>query len=230
MTTALAAMHARRSIREFETEPVPPETIRQLVEAAGRAPSSKNTQPWRLYLVQGDALAALRSDLLAAFDAGRPPQPDYRYSPEPLPADWLARARACGIGIFQHKGIGRDDTDKRRAHDRENFRFFGAPHVFLLGTQASAYSYGTFLDCGFVLNNLMLGLASLGYGSCPQYSAVAYPDVLRQHIPGTADTLFIAGLPFGRPQAGSHVNGFQPPRRPVDEWFTVVGQPDGTSP
>jgi nitroreductase len=223
MLTALEAMHARRSIREFEPEPIPTEVIRQLVEAAGRAPSSKNTQPWQLYLVQGEALAALRRDMLAAFDAGQPPKPDYRYSPEPLPAAWLSRARACGIGIFRHKGIAREATEKRRAHDRENFHFFGAPQVFFLGTQASAYGFGTFLDCGFVLNNLMLGLASLGYGSCPQYSAVVYPDVLRRHIPGTEDTLFIAGLACGRPKAGSHVNGFQPTRLPVDEWFKVVG-------
>ena len=223
MITALDAMHARRSIREYEPEPLPPETIRQIVEAAGRAPSSKNTQPWRLYLVQGDALAALSRDLLAAFDAQQPPRPDYRYSPDPLPEAWLARARAVGFGIFKHKGIGREDADKRRAHDRENFRFFGAPHVFFLGTQASAYSYGTFLDCGFVLDNLMLGLVSLGYGSCPQFSAVVNPEALRRHIPGTADTLFIAGLAFGRPKVGSHVNTFQPARLPVEEWFHVVG-------
>jgi nitroreductase len=223
MTTTLEAMHARSSVREFESETVPPEIIHQLVEAAGCAPSSKNTQPWRLALVQGAALAALAADCLAAFDAGQAPAPGYRYSPNPLPDPWAARARACGIGLFQHKGIGRDDADKRRAHDRENFHFFGAPHVFFLGTQASAYSYGTFFDCGFVLDNLMLGLVSLGYGSCPQYSAVAYPDLLRRHIPGSEDTLFIAGLPFGRPKTGSQVNQFQPARLPVDEWFKIVG-------
>lgn len=222
MISALEAMHARRSIREFEPEPVPADTIRQIVDAAGHAPSSKNTQPWRVYLVEGAALAALRSDMLAAFDAGQPPKPDYRYSPDPLPEAWLARARAVGFGIFKHKGIGRDEADKRRAHDRENFHFFGAPQVFFLCTQASAFSYGTFFDCGFVLNNLMLGLASLGYGSCPQYSAVVYPELLRRHIPGAEDTLFIAGLPFGRPKAGSHVNGFQPARLPIDEWFKVI--------
>ncbi|MCX6956577.1 MAG: nitroreductase family protein, partial [Verrucomicrobia bacterium] len=136
---------------------------------------------------------------------------------------WLARARSVGFGIFKHKGIGREEVDKRRAHDRENFQFFGAPHVFFLGTQLSSYSYGTFLDCGFLLDNLMLGLVSLGYGSCPQYSAVAYPDVLRKHLPGTEDTLFIAGLSFGRPKPDSHVNTFQPDREPVDGWFKVVG-------
>ena len=215
-------MHSRRSIREFGPELVPMETVRQLVDAAGRAPSSKNTQPWRLFLVQGRAIEDLRADYLAAFDSGRPGKPQYRYSPEALPEAWKARARDCGIAIFQHKGIGRDDLGKRRAHDRENFRFFGARQVFFIATQESAYSYGTFLDCGFVLDNLMLGLASEGLGSCPQYSAMAYPDLLKKHIPGSEDALFIAALPFGRPLPGSHANEFQPSRLPVGDWFKVV--------
>ena len=216
-------MYQRRSIREFEPDLVPMDTIRQIVEAAGRAPSSKNTQPWRLFLVRGAALERLRADYLAAFDAGRPGKPPYRYSPEKLPEAWLARARAVGIGLFQHKGIGRDDQEERKAHDRENFRFFGAPQVFFIATQESAYSYGTFLDCGFVLDNLMLGLASLALGSCPQFSVMAYPDLLKKHIPDSEGALFISGLPFGRPTPGSHVNQFQPPRLAIDEWFKVVG-------
>lgn len=222
MNATLEVMHARHSIREFEPDLVPMETIRQLVEAAGRAPSSKNTQPWKLYLVQDTALGALRADYLAAFDAGAPAKAGYQYSPNPLPEAWQARAREVGVGIFKHKDIGRDDTEKRRAHDRENFRFFGARQVFFLGTSASAYSYGTFLDCGFVLDNLMLGLTALGYGSCPQFSTMIYSDLLKKHLPDSADTLFIAGLPFGRPKAGSHVNAFHPARLPIDDWFTVV--------
>lgn len=221
--SVLKAMHERRSIREFESELVPAAVIQELVAAAGRAPSSKNTQPWRLYLVQGAPLEALRSDFLAAFDTGRPGKPAYPYSPNPLPEAWAARAKETGIGIFKHKGIGRDDADKRRAHDRENFAFFGAKQLFVIGTQENAYSYGTFLDCGFVLDNLMLGLTSLGYGSCPQFSVMAYPDLWKKHIPNSADTLFIAALPFGRPKAGSHVNQFQPARLPLENWFASVG-------
>jgi nitroreductase len=222
MLSALDSMHARRSIRAFEPAPVPADTIRRLVEAAGCAPSSKNTQPWRLFLVQGAALDALRADYLAAFDAGEKPRPGYRYSPDPLPPLWQARAKDVGIGIFQHKGITREDTAGRRAHDRENFKFFDAPHVFFLGTNASAYGHGTFLDCGFMLDNLMLGLVSLGYGSCPQYSAVSYPDILARHLPDAADTLFIAGLAFGTPKPDAHINAFQPARLPLEAWFQVV--------
>ena len=222
MLNAIDAMKARRSIREYEKTIVPMDVIRELVEAAGCAPSSKNTQPWKLYLLQGATLDALRTDYLAAFEAGTPGSPQYTYSPNPLPATWTVRARECGIGIFKQKGIGRDDKEKRRAHDRANFEFFGAPQIFFIGTEESSYSYGTFMDCGFLLDNLMLGLASQGLGSCPQISAVVYPEILKKHIPGSENTLFIAGLPFGTPKQDSLVNGFQPVRMPIDEWFQTV--------
>lgn len=37
----------RRSIRRYTSEPIPPETIRRLLEAAAWAPSAHNRQPWR---------------------------------------------------------------------------------------------------------------------------------------------------------------------------------------
>jgi len=215
-------MKARHSIREFDSTPLPAHTIRALVEAAGCAPSSKNTQPWKLILLQGQALEALRADYTAAFDAGTPGQAQYAYSPSPLPLAWSTRARDCGIGIFKQKGIGREEKDKRHAHDRENFTFFNAPQVFFLGTEDNCYSYGTFMDCGFVLDNLMLGLAAQGFGSCPQFSAVTYPDLLKKHIPGSEHFLFMAALPFGIPKKDSVVNDYQPPRLPIDDWFRTV--------
>lgn len=222
MLDTLSAMEKRNSIREFESQEIPLDILKKIALAAGRAPSSKNTQPWKLFLVRGQAMQAMRADFSAAFDQGMPGKADYAYSPNPLPESWSERAKACGIGIFKHKGIGRDDKDLRRQHDRANFEFFNAPHAFVLGTDRSAFSYGTFLDCGFVLNNLMLGLTALGYGSCPQFSTANYPDLLRKHIPGSDQTLMIAVLPCGVPKANSHVNLYQPERMPLEQWFTVV--------
>lgn len=222
MLNAIDAMKSRRSIREFEDTLVPMDVIEQLVEAAGNAPSSKNTQPWKLFLVQGAALEALRAEYCAAFDAGVPGKPEYTYSPNPLPDAWSHRARECGMGIFQHKGIGREDKEKRRAHDRANFEFFGAQQVFFLATEKNSYSYGTFLDCGLVFDNLMLGLTAQGFGSCPQFSTMSYPEILKKHIPGSENALFIAALPFGVPRKDSVVNGFQPKRLATAEWFKVI--------
>ena len=43
---------SRRSIRHYEPEPVPAETIERLLEAARWAPSAHNRQPWRFALLE----------------------------------------------------------------------------------------------------------------------------------------------------------------------------------
>lgn len=53
------AIAARRSIRKFKDQPVPEDLIRQVLHAATLAPSGKNRQPWRFYVVQGEERAEM---------------------------------------------------------------------------------------------------------------------------------------------------------------------------
>jgi nitroreductase len=46
------AIRERRSTPSFDGEPVPPEDLRQILEAGLRAPSGYNIQPWRFIVVQ----------------------------------------------------------------------------------------------------------------------------------------------------------------------------------
>lgn len=43
----LTLMKSRRSIRRYQSQPIPPDTIMRLLEAATWAPSAHNRQPWR---------------------------------------------------------------------------------------------------------------------------------------------------------------------------------------
>jgi nitroreductase len=212
----------RKSIRAFADELVPADAVQAVVLAAGCAPSSKNTQPWKLVLVQGQALENLRLDYMAAFNEGKPPAFEYAYSPDPLPEAYKKRATDLGKAFLTHKGIGREDKEKRKAHDGENFRFFGARQVFLLAVNKGEYGQGTFLDCGLFLQALITELHNRGLGCCPQYSVMAYPDLLRKHIPNSENLLFLLALPFGYPQADNIVNTFATQREPLESFFRVV--------
>jgi nitroreductase len=55
----LQAIADRRSIRKFEDKPIPKETLEQILQAGTQAPSGKNRQPWRFYVVQGDKRAEM---------------------------------------------------------------------------------------------------------------------------------------------------------------------------
>jgi len=213
----------RKSVRDFTDEIVPVALVQSLVLAANRnAPSSKNTQPWKLILVQGQALENLRTDYLAAFNSGKVPTFEYKYSVDPLPEAFKKRAVDLGKAFLTHKGIAREDKEKRKAHDGENYRFFGAKQVFFLAMNKGEYGQGTFLDCGLFLQALITELHNNNLGCCPQYSVMAYPDLLRKHIPNSENLLFLLALPFGHPKANSIVNAFESEREPLDVFFRVV--------
>ena len=54
------AIRARRNVREFSEEPLPPDALERILEAAWRAPSAKNRQPWDFVVVTDrDQLVAL---------------------------------------------------------------------------------------------------------------------------------------------------------------------------
>ncbi len=48
-------MNTQRAIRRFKPDPVPEEAIRKIIDAATRAPSGSNRQPWGFVVVRDDA-------------------------------------------------------------------------------------------------------------------------------------------------------------------------------
>jgi nitroreductase len=59
----LEAINTRRSIRKFLDQPVEPEKLQMVLEAARMAPSWSNLQCWRFVVVQDPAIRATLSDL-----------------------------------------------------------------------------------------------------------------------------------------------------------------------
>ncbi len=51
MLSVTEAIRIRRSVRHFKPDPVPPEVIDQMLEAARLAPSGSNRQPWRFQVI-----------------------------------------------------------------------------------------------------------------------------------------------------------------------------------
>jgi len=60
------AIQQRRSIRKFKEKVVPEELLLKILEAATLAPSGKNKQPWKFYVVQGEK----RSEMIQAMQMG----------------------------------------------------------------------------------------------------------------------------------------------------------------
>ena len=55
------AVARRISIRAFKPDAPPAALVREILEAAARAPSGGNLQPWRVYALAGAPLADLKA-------------------------------------------------------------------------------------------------------------------------------------------------------------------------
>ena len=217
----LSVITARHCKRAFLDRPVARETLEAVLAAAAHAPSTRNAQPWSVAVLMGDARDGLSRKLCEDFDNGVPARLDYLPRPSRPDPAVEERARAAGAGVLQAKGIARDDEAARRAHQRDNFLFYGAPVELIFHLPADA-APGTFLELGFFIQNVMLGLVAHGLGSCPQASVAGYADSIRAYLGFGSDRLIVCGMAVGWPDPAAPVNGFFPERAgPADfaQWF-----------
>jgi nitroreductase len=84
-------LRLRRTVREFSSEPVPPEVIELALEAAASAPSGANLQPWKFVVVTDPAI---KSEIRIAAEkeerenyGGRMPE-EWLRALAPLQTDW----------------------------------------------------------------------------------------------------------------------------------------------
>lgn len=213
----LSVIAARHCKRAFLDRPVPTEVLERVLLAAGNAPSTRNTQFWQVVVLVGAARDGLSERLCERFDSGAERRPDYVNRPPNLGEPYRRRSEQWGAGLYGAKGVARDDAEGRRAHDRENFQFYGAPVAMIFHLPSDAVP-GTFLEMGFFLQNVMLGLVSCGLGSCPQYSVAGYAEEIRRYCGLGADRLVVCGLSVGYVDESAPVNGFHPPRAGLDRY------------
>lgn len=217
-----AAARTRRSIRAYKPDPVPPQTLRDIVELGRHAPSGSNIQPWRVHVLTGKTLQRVGGAIQNAFlndEAGH--RRDYEYYTDPIVEPYLARRRACGWGLYGTLGIGRGDHEKSRAYRATNYIFFGAP-AGLVFTIDRKLEKGSWLDYGMFLQTLMLAARARGLHTCAEASIASYPDIVRRELELTEDWAVICGMALGYADADAVVNRFQPSRIKLEDYATFL--------
>ncbi len=70
---AFDLIRSRRTVREFESHPLPADLVEQCLEAATWAPNQGLTQPWRFSLLAPETAAALAAGIGRSEDGGAGP-------------------------------------------------------------------------------------------------------------------------------------------------------------
>lgn len=210
----------RHCVRAFRKEVVSEELLVQILDYARYAACSKNMQPWKVYVVSGQALESLAVDMVAALNTAKPQTPARADAEKPSQEYWN-RARQCGFALFQHKGIQRDDKEKRQAHYAENYSFFHAPVELFFGMNKDL-PQRQLIDMGIFLERVMAKAADLGLGTCPQASVADFPMVLKKHLNFADDIEILFGLALGYEDEDAAVNSFRTEKLSVDDFTTWI--------
>lgn len=216
-----AAITSRMSARAFLQTPVERAAIEHMLTVASRAPSGTNTQPWKVYVLQGASRDSLVEKCCAAHDALRtdPSQAEqYREEYDYYPTQWVSpyidRRRENGWGLYGLLGIGKGDKDRMHAQHQRNFRFFDAP-VGLMFTIDRVMGRGSLIDYGMFLQNIMVAARAQGLHTCPQAAWNGFAKIILPHIGASASEMLVCGMALGHADPDDIVNGFHTPREPV---------------
>ncbi|HAV36529.1 MAG TPA: nitrobenzoate reductase [Massilia sp.] len=219
-----AAITSRRSIRAFLDRPVAQEDIEKILEVAARAPSGTNTQPWKVYVLTGQARTALSNAILAVHldpELSRQHTEEYAYYPREWVSPFIDRRRKVGWDLYSLLGLTRDNKAGMAAQHARNFRFFDAP-VGLIFTIDRVMEQGSWLDYGMFLQNIMVAARGRGLDTCPQAAFTQYHRIIAEQLHLPANETVVCGMALGWADPGKIENSLVTEREPLASFVHFV--------
>ncbi|WP_415392100.1 nitroreductase family protein [Paracoccus sp. SJTW-4] len=104
------AVAGRRSVRGYLPDEVPQDRLRELLALAQMAPSNCNIQPWITHVLSGPSLRSLGDKMVAAAEAGIPPDPDFSADRK---FEGVYRARQIDAAVQLYGAMGSTGTTAR---------------------------------------------------------------------------------------------------------------------
>jgi len=219
-----AAITTRRSLRAFLPTPVPRETIEDILAVASRSPSGTNTQPWKVYVLTGDAKTALSRKIMAAHDdpAERVTHTEeYAYYPTEWKSPFVDRRRKVGWDLYGLLGIAKTDKARMHAQHGRNYDFFDAP-VGLMFTIDRIMRQGSWLDYGMFLQSIMVAARGRGLDTCPQAAFMQFHRIITEHIGAPDNEQVVCGMSLGYADPDAIENTLVTERDPVSSFTRFI--------
>lgn len=217
------AIDSRVSCRAFRDTPVPKSTLITILEAAKRAPSGGNLQPWRVDVLSGTPLA----EFLGSIRAKQRTQPagegtEYPVYPPNLHEPYRSRRFRCGEDLYATLGIAREDKPARLRHFGRNYELFGAPVVLFFSIDRRM-GVDQWADLGMFMQNIMLLAREHGLHTCPQEAWAIWYGTIGAFLQLPADHMFFCGMALGYMDEKAKVNSLRTERARLEEFATLKG-------
>lgn len=213
----LEAIHERKSIRAFKSDPVPRERVEEILNLTIHAPSAINLQPWEFIVVTGEEKERLSRRLIKAYREKKIScGPD---TVKPLPKTYGKRgAKTLELmnPLFEEMGINSDQLI-----NEGSCRFYGAPVAIIL-CQDDAFSKTRLVDIGIALGYFILTAHDLGLSTCPIGLITAYEDEIKDLLNIPENKNVVIGLALGYPDWDIPINRFKSPRESLEKFVRWI--------
>lgn len=224
----------RRSIRDFLEKPVSEDIIKEILKEALEAPSSSNTQPFKVVVATGDILKNIGEELTTKYKASLTlrkkniigkiltarkfklkPNKVYETIQGKYHGIYQERRIKTAVGLYKVLGIKRENNKKRAEEMTKNFYFFGAPAAIWIFANPKM-KYTALVDTGILMQNIMLSATSKGLGTCPQGALNIWREPVDKHFNVPKGYELVCGLSLGYP-SNHEVNSYRPEKISVEE-------------
>jgi len=170
----------RQSVRQYKPDPVPEEHLRLILEAARRAPTAMNQQPWKFLVIRDkEKIARMKQRVMDA-------------TLKPIDAR-----------LQQQTNVDEKDLEPRRKAIASVEGYFSAPvYVVVLTDNECPWPDSAKHDGPLAAGYLILAARALGYGTC--YITGSIPEAVTRevlNIPARYTRVCITpiGIPDGWP-------------------------------
>ncbi|MFT5612419.1 MAG: nitroreductase [Polaribacter sp.] len=214
---------SRKSARGFLDKPITKEVVNEIIDAAKWAPSSYNTQTWRVHAVAGDVLDKIREGNTKNTLAGKPHVRDFPYKEEYL-GENRQRQIDVAIQLFEAMGIGREDKDQRMDWMLRGFRQFDAPVSLVLTYDKSLEPAAiTQFTLGSLAYGIVLAAWERGIGCVINGQGIMQSDVVHQHANIPDNEAIMICIAMGYPDESFPANDVRSTRVDNSEFVTYSG-------
>jgi nitroreductase len=204
------AISERKSFRAFKSDPIPRETIQEILKLAFQAPSAINLQPWELVVVTGEERERLSRRLIKAFKEKQISCGPGNVKPMPKTVTQrAAKTLELMTPLFEEMGVNPDQfINEGSCH------FYGAPVAIFICLDDS-FPKSRFVDIGIILGYLILTAHEFGLGTCPIGLITAYEDEIKDLLNIPENKMVVVGVALGYPDLKSPINRFKSPREEI---------------
>jgi nitroreductase len=208
----LHAIRERKSIRAFKPDPIPKETIEEILRLTIRAPSAINLQPWEFFVVTDEEKERLSRKLIKAYE-----EKQVTCSPGAIKSlTQTCRQRGVATSEAMNPYLEQIGVSFEQFIGEGTCRFYGAPVAIIICLD-DALSKTRLVDIGVALGYLILSAHSFGLATCPVGLIAAYEDEIKDLLNIPQNKNVITGVALGYPDWENPVNQFKSSRAELDE-------------